>query len=1027
MKFTSNRSSNCSTSSQNLKEARVKHELAKLKVKQVNEKLELEQKQRQFAEDLLLLDAKNELECSELETSFWANEVEMEGEMLDDVHVSNVGPKVKVEDESPSHADRGKEVHSGKVENKIEVNAKKPPQVNTYPLNPNAREWQGAYIPDPRENGGADPFQLCNMLNLLTSIPKPELQTFDGEPTEYWSFINNFDFNIGSKLFDDRAKLTYLVQYCRGAARKSIEGCVVMGSTEGYKKAREILSDQFGQPHIIAQSLLSKVLERKPVKAHDGVALWEIARDMRKCEVVVEQMNYSANLNNTDTLLGIQLLLPIHLQSEWAKQAQRLIQSGVEPRFVHLTEFVERSARAANNVFGKNISKWNKPSTETYRPKGKSGNNLPRRATFATVGKEESAVRCYCCSQGHLLHVCKEFKAKTPKQRKELIRKQRLCDNCFKTNHMARGCMSENRCTVNGCKKKHHPLLHAENVSSQGSKRDGTVQNVPGKEEGDVAENTANYNATSSVRKEHQVKLCTVPVKVKGKSGKSVTNWALLNNASDVTLCNKQLIKELDLGGKQTSFELSTVNDKGIQQQGFEVSMTIESLSGDEFVDLPKVWSVDRLPISSKSIPSNNDIRGWPHLEGIELPSIGDQQVMLLIGGNVPEVFWVLDEKRGGRKDPYAIKGLLGWTLIGPTGVSRSPSKFTVNHISHVEQVENCWQSDFTDLGADSKVGESLEDKRAHKMLENSIKLVNGRYEVGLPWRYPMPYLPNNRVVAEKRLSQLKKRFQRDDNLLQLYSDVIHDYISKGYGRKVTEETDNTVDQTCKVTSDSGNSSEQLNQSPPQHSQGTQSEAEGADEAYVETIKWYLPHQPVLHSRKPGRVRVGFDCASRYKGICLNDQLLHGPDYTNNLIGVLSRFWRDSVALIADVEAMFHQVRVPENHSNVLRFLWWPGDDFSRPPVDYQMMVHLFGATSSPSCASFALKQTAKDNRESFSEEAVRTVNESFYVDDCLKSVQTKEQAVALVKELRELLHRGGFRLTKWVSNSRDVLETARG
>lgn len=67
----------------------------------------------------------------------------------------------------------------------------------------------------------------------------------------------------------------------------------------------------------------------------------------------------------------------------------------------------------------------------------------------------------------------------------------------------------------------------------------------------------------------------------------------------------------------------------------------------------------------------------------------------------------------------------------------------------------------------------------------------------------------------------------------------------------------------------------------------------------------------MLHPRKPVRVRVLFDCASRYKGTCLNDQLLHGPDYTNNLIGVLSRFRRDSVAFIADVEAMF-QVRVPE-------------------------------------------------------------------------------------------------------------------
>lgn len=77
----------------------------------------------------------------------------------------------------------------------------------------------------------------------------------------------------------------------------------------------------------------------------------------------------------------------------------------------------------------------------------------------------------------------------------------------------------------------------------------------------------------------------------------------------------------------------------------------------------------------------------------------------------------------------------------------------------------------------------------------------------------------------------MKKRFQRDDNLFQLYRDVIHDYISKGYGRKVAEETGNKVDQTCEVTRDSKNSSEQLNQSPPQHYQGAQSEADDADEA----------------------------------------------------------------------------------------------------------------------------------------------------------------------------------------------------
>ena len=52
----------------------------------------------------------------------------------------------------------------------------------------------------------------------------------------------------------------------------------------------------------------------------------------------------------------------------------------------------------------------------------------------------------------------------------------------------------------------------------------------------------------------------------------------------------------------------------------------------------------------------------------------------------------------------------------------------------------------------------------------------------------------------------------------------------------------------------------------------------------------------------------------------------------------------------------------------------------------------------------------------------MRTVDRDFYVDDLLKSVKTDEIAVQLTRELIELLKCGGFRLTKWMSNSRKVL-----
>ncbi len=85
---------------------------------------------------------------------------------------------------------------------------------------------------------------------------------------------------------------------------------------------------------------------------------------------------------------------------------------------------------------------------------------------------------------------------------------------------------------------------------------------------------------------------------------------------------------------------------------------------------------------------------------------------------------------------------------------------------------------------------------------------------------------------------------------------------------------------------------------------------------------WYLPHHAVFHPNKPGKTRVVFDCAVKFRGMSLNDQLLSGPDLTSSIVGVLTRFHHEQVALAADVEAMFHQVRVSPDDYDAFRFLW---------------------------------------------------------------------------------------------------------
>ena len=183
----------------------------------------------------------------------------------------------------------------------------------------------------------------------------------------------------------------------------------------------------------------------------------------------------------------------------------------------------------------------------------------------------------------------------------------------------------------------------------------------------------------------------------------------------------------------------------------------------------------------------------------------------------------------------------------------------------------------------------------------------------------------------------------------------------------------------------------------------------------------------MFNPNKPDKLRAVFDCAAVYHGTSLNDQLLQGPDLTNSLVGILLRFPENPVALMVDIEAMFHQVRITPNNNDALRYLWWPNNDLNVKPDEYQMSVHLFGATSSPNCANFALRKTADDNANDFDPSISDMVKKNFHVDDCLKSVPDDQEGVKVGKKLPKLLSRGGFHLTKWVSNSAVVIESIPG
>lgn len=125
---------------------------------------------------------------------------------------------------------------------------------------------------------------------------------------------------------------------------------------------------------------------------------------------------------------------------------------------------------------------------------------------------------------------------------------------------------------------------------------------------------------------------------------------------------------------------------------------------------------------------------------------------------------------------------------------------------------------------------------------------------------------------------------------------------------------------------------------------------------------------------------------------------------------------------MCDLEAMFHQFKVKEEDRDYLRFYWWENGDITKTPVQYRMTLHLFGAASSPGCSNFGLKKTATDNECEFGSDAAEFIRKDFYVDDGLKSVATVSEATSLIENTKSICARGGMRLHKFISNSKEVI-----
>ena len=105
-------------------------------------------------------------------------------------------------------------------------------------------------------------------------------------------------------------------------------------------------------------------------------------------------------------------------------------------------------------------------------------------------------------------------------------------------------------------------------------------------------------------------------------------------------------------------------------------ALIVQRLDKRVQVELPKAYARQSIPSRRDQIPRPETVNSWPHLKKIEdkiLPYEENVEIGLLVGCNCPKAIKPLEVIRGKSEEPYAVRTLLGWSIVGPVATSDTP------------------------------------------------------------------------------------------------------------------------------------------------------------------------------------------------------------------------------------------------------------------------------------------------------------------------------------------------------------------
>lgn len=331
---------------------------------------------------------------------------------------------------------------------------------------------------------------------------------------------------------------------------------------------------------------------------------------------------------------------------------------------------------------------------------------------------------------------------------------------------------------------------------------------------------------------------------------------------------------------------------------------------------------------------------------------------------------------------PAAVPSKLGWLLIGRVNsnttksnqINKSTSLFIYNHEDPIStQLQRFWEIE--DVDGSTKI-ENPEDLECEEHFQRThSRDETGRYIVRLPFkRNQPPQLGTNELVALQRIKTLTRKLEKNPAMKSLYVENLQSYIDAGH----------------MVVANKSSS-------------------------------YILVHHGVYkETSSTTKLRVVFD--PNVKGsnnLSLADSLMVGPKLQSDIGDLLINFRLNTVALTADIQAMYRSIRLAEDDCTFQHIFWY--DQEFQKIIQYKLLTVTFGIPPSPYQAQRVLKQLVMDEGQRFPL-AAPVLERDIYVDDIVSGGSTVSEVIKIRNQLISLMGAGGFKLRKWASSHPEVI-----